>query len=506
MSALSIESLIAAGRNDIVVFAEEILGIKLNRAQRRWFRLMTVVNGWEWAYKTTAHVAGNQVGKTVGLAIILLWACLFKIGVPYDSTEEGLQSWMASQYLWFHLAPSQNQAYHVLNDIRQILKGAHAAQEIGRLKFGLKYRLPDGLVWEDTVATYYQGVYFFNGAVLQFRTTEEKAKAILGYRANGISVDEAAFEKHLRQIVNEVLYMRLISTGGPLMLVSTPDGLDDFYEFVDAIIAQAEQADEGRTPLWTVGDRGVTWSTVDDNLGFGYTETEMARMEARLDETTKEAQLRGAFLEPTEAFFRPSDRILRAFSGKLPDSMLPKPGHTYVAFWDPSVSSDPTACIVLDTTKKPWVGVKCIWHRKPLGIDQLLVQMWETHVLYGGARNDWGISSRITTGFDSTSMGGQIISQSLVGLRPVRPLNFGGTAKTKRDALVNLRTALLQGHVILPDSWTPVKREILNYRYPDDKAIQQDLVIAAAGAVAIGTSKGPQFQPFDPSVRVAHAR
>lgn len=499
-----IQQRLARGRNDVGYFCEEVLGIRMNRSHRRWFRLLSVMpDGWGWKYTLMAHVAANQIGKTVGLAIIILWANTYKIGVPLGHTDEELQAWLDAPYLWFHLAPSQNQAYHVLNDIRFIIKGSHPAQEIGRRDYGLRFNYPGDMVREDTVATYYQGLYFANGAVCQFRTTEEKAKAILGYRANGISVDEAAFEGHLKAIVNEVLMMRLISTNGPLILVSTPDGINDFYEVVE-MIRQGASMVEGET-LWVdeKNNQGLVFSTIADNVGFGVTQEFVDRMEETLDPATKEAQLRGAFLNPAEAFFVPSDRILKGFTTRLPNEMTPKPGHRYVIFWDPSVSSDPTACIVLDITRKPWVGVRMVHERKPRGTDRLLIDIWQTHAYFNSATDDIGRRSWAVTGFDATGMGGQMIRQSLKGLNPIKAINFAGSAKIKRDAFMNLKTAILQGQLLIPDSWTPVKREVLNYRL-DDESIQQDLVFALAGAVLVaGQNSGVMQAPFDPSSRVA---
>lgn len=494
--------LMAQGR-DPVFFAESILGIKLNHGQKRWFRLLALMpNGWEWAYKYMAHVAGNQVGKTVGLAIIILWACNYKIGTPFGSTDEALKAYMSSPYNWFHLAPRQDQAYRVLDDIRLITRGAHPVQDKGK-EFGLSFSLPSGLVWEDKVATYYNGLYFASGAVCQFRTTEDGARAILGYRANGISFDEAAFERNLKTIINEVLMMRLISTGGPLIMVSTPNGIDDFFEVVMDIRNSAMANVEDEETIWFTGDqRGMLISTVADNVGFGYTQEEVDRMEAALDEGTKEQQLRGAFLEPAEAFFRPSDRILHAFNPRLPLEMSPRPGHKYVIFWDPSLSSDPTACIVIDVTKKPWIGVKMIHQKKPVGIDRLLIDIWNLHITFNGARDNYGRMSSAHTFYDGTAMGGVAIRQSLRGLRPSTAVNFGGNASKKRNAFVQLRTVLLDGTLVLPD-WLPVKREVLNYRL-EDTGIQQDLAFALAGAASEAEKFGGTVQaPFSPHATIA---
>jgi hypothetical protein len=69
------------------------------------------------------------------------------------------------------------------------------------------------------------------GASIHFRTTQDRAKALLGKDMNGISFDEAAFEPHLLMIYQEVLNLRRLSTGGPLHFIGTPsEGINDYAE------------------------------------------------------------------------------------------------------------------------------------------------------------------------------------------------------------------------------------------------------------------------------------
>lgn len=470
---------------DLVYFSEEILGIELNRAQRRWFARVASKDGWE--NKVVVHVAANQIGKTLGVAIILLWAGLYKVGVDRTDPEK----WFASPYVWFHVAPTQQQAYLPLKDMSLIIQGVHPAQR-------KKCLLPREMVSAVKLEQYYDGLQFWNGAQIQFRTTEDKAKALQGRRAAGISYDECAFEDHLKSVVNETLMMRLISTGGPLLLVSTPNGINDYYEIVQSIIQTGTEIDD---KVWTT-DEGwaVVWSVITDNVGYGISADVVERMERDLDETTKEQQLRGAFLEPAEAFFTPTAPIVSAFK-RLPEVVPPVAGHKYVFFWDPSVASDPTAVIGLDVTKTPWQGVYFKHYPKPLPITQLLMEIQGLHALYNSETNRME-RSRAMTGYDATSMGGQMLRQQLTRITPSRPLNFGGPS-TKINILTNLRAALAQGKVVIPESWTRLQREVLNYRLKDDK-LAQDCVMALAGAVEIASKgfSGSQSRPFDVSGRV----
>lgn len=503
----TVADLLARGR-DITVFATEILGLDLNRAQERWFRyIQPDVPGWEWRYQRVIHVAGNRTGKTLAVAILILWACIYKIG--RDFTEPGFDTY---PYHWAHVAPTQAQAYHPLRDIRLLIKGAHPAQQ----KTGRPLRLPDGLVTEIKIDVQFEGLRFANGATAQFRTSADKAAAILGYTFDGITFDEAAFEDHLIETIDETLMMRLITTNGPLFPVSTPNGRNDFFEIVEQVKQLGDQPED---MVWVDRERrwALCWSTVDDNVGFGITPEAAAAMELSLGADTKEQQLRGAFLDPKEAFFLPQVSIIASmgvgesqvaqFARKLPRESTPLTGHRYVIFWDPSVSNDPTACIVIDVTKDPWVGVAERYFEKPLDTTRLLYEIRTLHTHWNGAQDRTGLTerSKAITGFDSTAMGGKMWADMLRDLRPNRPFDFAGSDKKTRT-LIDLRNRLATGRLILPVSWQGWRQEVISYRL-DDKKIRNDRVMALAGAVAVATqgmNSGPR--PFDVHARVGYRR
>jgi hypothetical protein len=495
-----IAELLQRGRKDVIFFAEGVLGVKINRAQRRWLR--TITKDDQWAAKLSVHVSANQTGKSLGVAILIIWATVYKIGVPTDDPEK----WQSAPYNWFHVAPEQEQAYIPLRDIRQLVKGAHPAQEIGSKKYGLKCRFPAALIVFEKHEHYYEGfTVVAGGATAQFRTTANKADALQGRRAAGISFDEAAFEDHLIAVINETLMMRLISTGGPLVVVSTPDGMNEYYELVENIRQRAELVPNMDGQVWISEDGwALVQSVVTDNEGFGLDSAEIERMERDLDPTTKEQQLRGAFLEPSDAFFVPTHDILKAFRPDLHLDVqaVAVPGHTYIIFWDPSVAMDPTAAYALDVTKKPWKVRHEVWERKPRGINSLIPAMYGLHTIYQGAEDVLAGKSRAMTGYDETGMGGKIVGQQLSGLRPKKGIDFSGSTKAKLDVLMNLKAALLDGSLEIPDECVGLKREVLNYRLVD-KDIQQDRVMALAGAAWLA-SKGfaagvaTKFDPFSP--------
>jgi hypothetical protein len=481
---------------DFQVFCEEVLGLRLNHAQKRLLPVLRVDAEWrEWAFKELVVVAANQIGKTLIQAAIMLWACQYKIGVdPHDE-----KAWERAPYLWIHLGPVQQQAYHAYKDMNLMIKGEHPAQ-------GNRSQFPEGLVHKTKIENYYDGFQFFNGAQIMFRTAEHKAEAVLGYKAAAISVDEAAFVDYLTEVKNTVLMMRLIASGGPLMLFSTPNGMNDFFDQADIIRENGEEISE---MLWRDGTSYLAWAIITDNLGFGIDQKEIDRMEKNLSPTTKEQQLRGAFLEPAEAFFVPQDKIVRAFRADMPHETPPVPGHKYAIFYDPSVASDPTACVVLDCTEYPWRGVYFGHWEKPMDVTALIGEMFRVHQHYNGHmdKNFLSVPSRAVLGFDATSMGGAVMKQLLAPITPKKGINMAGAPTKKVAALTNLRDRLTNGQIILPASWLRLRQEILNYRLKD-KGIKQDAAMALMGADMVATSMNPRMQqkPIQPHARITPRR
>lgn len=495
---------------DVLFFAEHILGVDLNPAQRRWFRyIQPHAPGWQWRYQRVIHVAANQIGKTVAIAILILWACTYKIG-----KDPGGADWGTHPYMWAHVAPTQAQAYHPLRDIRLLVKGAHPAQQ----RTGRECLFPEGMVVEQKVDVQFDGLRFNNspgGSLVQFRTSSDKAAALLGYRFDAISIDEAAFEDHLIDTIDETLMMRLIASKGPLFPVSTPNGRNDFFEIVEEV----KQLDRSPEPnVWVDEDKGyaLCWSTIADNIGYGIDPDEAAKMELRLGESREQA-LRGAFLDPKEAFFVPQEPIIASMgigegtvarmARQLPKEQRPRPGRRYVIFWDPSVSNDPTACLVIDMTTEPWVGVAERYFERPLDTERLLYEIRTLHAEWNSAEDPARIHerSKAVTGFDSTAMGGKMWADLLRNLKPLRPFDFAGPDR-KLKTLIDLRNRLATGRLVLPASWQGWRQEVISYRL-DDKKIRNDRVMALAGVVAVATqgmSTGPR--PFDMHATVGYRR
>lgn len=484
----------ARGR-DPIYFAEKVLGVLLNPAQKRWFNhALRTRNGWDWVFRRGAHVSGNQTGKTLGLAIAVLWAANYKIGVD-NSSASLWDAWLNSAYNWFHLAPTYTQSLLLRNDMANLMEGKHPAQFDKTTGEFRKCLWQPGLAVEKKIDSTYYAFELWNGARIHFRSSDNKAKSLQGVRAHGISFDECAFEDYLQIVLDQAIKLRLISTGGPIMLVSTPNGINDYYQVVQDYIAKSLQIDE---KTWESEEQQVyvVWSHVSDNIGFGYDQEAVDYLEQEND-PTKEQQLRGAFLEPEDAFFVPLTDIEKAFV-PIPAEVDPHNDHNYVIFWDVSVASDPTVCVVIDVTHEPFRGVYYRRWEKPLPFRELLTEIRRIHSYYSTpTRSMPGRAPTATTGFDASSMGGAAVRQELEGLHPLRPTVMSGSSRVKDEMLINLRKALSTKRLLLPKDWTQAMREILSYRRNDDK-LKQDSVMALMGAIKIaGTGvTGRNRMPF----------
>jgi hypothetical protein len=495
------------GRDDPEYFAEHILGVKLNHAQKRWFRLCSRMDPvtLDWFFRRVWHLAANQIGKTVGLAILILWASHYKKGLPQGNWD----FWFSSPYLWLHLAPSHPISLLTRDDLRALLLGSHPAQfdrETGKRR---PMRWPAG--WANEVKFgegQYPGFRLWNGAEIHFRTTADHARGIQGMRANGISMDECAYEDFLIEVLKGTIKMRLASTGGPFWGVSTSNGLNDYYELVTEVMQRGINTFHER--VWEAPKlrAALVVSHITDNAGFGLSHEEVEFMiEDQKDDPLAQQTLWGGFLNPQDAFFVPTENIKSAWVKGLLE-MGPRNNHRYVIFWDVSMAQgDPTVCVILDVTKRPWRGVEFRRWENSMSNAALIEEIKKTHARWNSPVDKTGFAPRAITGFDSTSLGGKIIDEQLADISPKRPVNFAGP-KAKERMLVNARAALSRKDVWIPEGWLRLLREVLTYRR-DDRKLVQDSVMALIGALhlaATGWGEGQRTRPFVNGYRVPATR
>ncbi len=465
---------LARGRSDVEFFASRWLGIKGNPGQVRWWKACAdrADDGFRPRYLTTVVSAGNRAGKTLAMAVVCLHHALYKLGVrpPAGGDQTDAIRWINDPYEWYHVGIQQETAELVHREIAMILQGVHPAQK------GRGCPLTKELGKVADFEKKYRGEYLwikFNpilgGASIHFRTTQDKAKALLGKDMQGISFDEAAFEPHLITIYQEVLNLRRLSTGGPLHFIGTPtEGYNDYSDLWEM----------GNPENPTRDDQFISFRlSTRDNIGYGLRQEDFDAVVRQQAEYLIPQNVDGYFIESRKAFFS-SQGVEACFDSTLEVEDAPKSAHRYVQGCDPGISSDATWALTIDITKR--VAMQGVRARKRSGkqtITAVVNMVREGHLLYSS-------SAQCTTVVDSTGMGGKLFREEFSIIKPLRDFDFGGTKSKKLELLNDLKTIIDKGQIKFPRGgiWEDLRRQLLAYKL-DDKKIEQDAVMALAIAV-----------------------
>lgn len=464
-------------RWDVEFFCERFLGFSPHPGQRRLFKAYITRDESRWRprYLTITTAAGNRAGKTLGLAVVVLHSTLFKMGfAPPDPLDpRSLERWLALSYEWYHFGIHQEVSELVFHEIIRLLSGTHEAQHGG-------CPLTDG--FGDGIADWsrkYRGEYLMivlnpllGGGVIHFRTTGERAIGSLGKDMHGESYDEAPFDPNFDFVVDEVLHMRRLSTGGQLFLIgTTTEGLTAFAD------------------KWAEGDPDSPDRKIDsislristrENIGFGIDQKMFDRLVAGMPTYLVPQNIDGFFIESKDAFFG-AEAIKACFDPLLPEIMPAGRGRLYVQGTDPALTFDSTWSIVLDVTSGDvWIGVyveRLSGRQSHQAVAGLLLN---THNAY----NHPDARTICHSGLDATGFGGKIFRDLLP--ISVRMVEFGGTRQKKLLLLNELKRALEGGRLRFPagGKWLGLRRQLLGYKL-DDRKLEQDAVMALAVAVDV---------------------
>jgi hypothetical protein len=313
----------------------------------------------------------------------------------------------------------------------------------------------------------------FGGANIHFRTTQDKAKALLGKDMNGISFDEAAFEPHLLMIYQEVLNLRRLSTGGQLHFIGTPtEGINDYSDLWELGNPTNPNRDE-QFFSFRLSTR--------DNVGYGLNSDTFESILRQQAEYLVPQNIDGFFIESRDSYFN-SDMVDNSFV-ELDEETQPVKTRRYAQGVDPGISSDATWAITIDYTEREFLaGVRCKRKTGKQTIPAVINMVREGHLLYGQE------GSYCTTIVDSTGFGGKLFRQEFSIIKPLRDYDFGGTRAKKLELLGDLKAVIDRGQLKLPRKgvWMQVRRQLLGYKL-DDKKLETDAVMALALAVRHAT-------------------
>ena len=477
-----------AARWDLSFFSERFLGVTPHPGQRRlWDAIIKRdETGWRPRYLDINAAAGNRAGKTLGIAIPMLHSTLFKHGMrpPNPLDPEQLTRWVNAPYEWYHFAIAQEVAELAYIELTRLLSGHHEAQKRGcPLTDELGTQVAD---WSRK----YRGEYLwmvlnplFGGGQLHFRTTGEKAIGQLGKDMNGVSYDEAGFDPHFEFVVNEVLHLRRLSTGGQLWIIGTS---------TEGLTAFADRWEEGNpeAPDKRPDSYSLRIST-RENIGFGIDQDMFNRIVAAMPEDLVPQNIDGYFIQGRQAFFS-AKSVDAAFQAELPERAAPERGHSYVQGVDPALTFDSTWSIVLDTTGQTATGVYADRIRGRTTGPVIAALATTAHNAY---TTDF---TRCETAIDATGFGGKMF-RDLLYIKPVRSVEFGGTRGKKLRMLNIVKELLESGRLRFPRAgkWLELRRQLLGYKLVD-RGLETDAVMALAAACYIVQMNPPGSVPMAP--------
>jgi hypothetical protein len=473
-----------------------VLGIELHPGQVAFGQavLLRDRTGYRPRYLTLGLSSGNRAGKTLILDVLTAHASLYKYGqMPPDTTDpKALAKHAARRYAAYHFGISIDVAELVGEELRAILAGTHVAQRDG-------CPLTDAMGMGVAEFTGARGALhfawhpMFGGGTIDFRTTGERAIGQLGRDMHFISFDECGFEPNLNFIVDEVLHLRRLSTGGQLVMVSTPsEGFNQWYDQWQ----KGDPDDPQRDP-----DKLSMRMSTRDNVGYGLDAATFGRMVDGMPPHLVAQNIDGYFIEGDRGFFD-ARAVDACFTDGLPHRQEPMARGRYVQGVDPALVHDATWSITLKVEPgQPAIGVLARRLEGKQTVVKVTGLVRDTHAHYSEG------TARCDTGLDTTGMGGKVMRDMLSDINGIRQVDFGGIGRRKLTLLTDLKGLLESGRMRFPRSgiWLELRRQLMGYRI-DDKKLATDAVMALAVAARVlvryqqvtASPAGP-FTFFDPA-------
>jgi hypothetical protein len=323
------------GRDDIVYFAEQFLGMPLHEGQRRFLA--------QADQKTNTLVPANRWGKSTVIAIKHIHHCFYKVGIGQGNEE----AWGKASYTTVNLSPHSDTTRPVFDAILQILRSSFRINEgHGRIRNNvcqIGWFLDEAHI-RNTPPLY---IPFINNSDILFRSTgEDQGKSIEGRTYGYISYDEGGQSHHLGYERTRRILPRLGELNGHFDLVSTPElsspSILEHYELFQRGGGDGHPREDG----FYSQEGSILENEFFLNSNPGYIKS----MEEQLgNDPILQQILYGKFVFAGDTIF-PTEDIMAAKDEHLDNGVRWQKGHSYIIGVDTAIGEDECVYLVLDTT------------------------------------------------------------------------------------------------------------------------------------------------------------
>ncbi len=465
-------------RDDVEFFSEKILGIPFHDGQKKWFK--------ESFRKINILRPGNRWGKTMSEAIKHIHQCMTKPLLAGRVISE--QEWLDQPYETLNFGPGYEQAREVPRLVKDIIEGKIMFPKALHEEWGRTNRsqLKGWAIMEDRVdAQMLPSLTFITGAKILVRSYSEMGAAFKAKSLAFISGDECADIAELWTFTNITLLPRLVSLGGVLDFVGTPQ--PEGHDYL-RMIEMAEEDMEGK------GDNFYTQrGTMYDNTFLN--PAEIKKTEDIADPMLRRQIIEGEYVESGDKYFG-FERISNAVDDSLRWLERGEADRKYITTADfaggKSVWTDFTVIAVVDYTEEPYFLAhyfRIQGNKMPIPMQYAKVE--EIKEKFPGKLI-----------IDASALGGKNAQAFLRHLKPI-PLDIGG--RLKAEMLSTYKTAFdggqskkfrrkvefvdkevvdknpVWGLIRMPNE-PAIIAEHQNYRL-DDKKIRNDIVMTVAQAI-----------------------
>jgi hypothetical protein len=477
------------GRNDVVLFAEELLGMKLHPGQKTFLR--------EGKAKINLLVPCNRWGKTITIAVKQIHKNFYKIGLPTGNAVAHARA----EYRTANIAPQSAMTEPAFKAMKAILTSSFPIpQPDGSLKnneclIGWLYDA------DKTLNTPPYKIQFTNNSYCEFRTLgADKGDSLQGKPYGYISYDEGGRSDHLESEIWDAVLPRLFDWRGELDIVSTP-AFDS-----QSILYHYKLYQEG---LNGVPGRYTQKGKLDDNIFFSEEQIQEQKDTYNGHELYEQV-INGEFVFAGGAYF-PYKDILAAIDDSLTDGVAHEENHSYKLGTDTAMGQDEMVHMVVDDTRdaegkltpeNPMRLVRQVAFKGSSKSPQTQIldfcDLFDSYNREGKARHmleTWnGESGRFYLDLPrhiqrKTRTYGAWLPPGHQKL--LKDKDGRGTRDVKKaEILIALRKALASGTIKIPND-SKLVQQLSIYR-EDDNKLDNDRVIALALAVYLATDGAPK--------------